>query len=362
MTVAGLLRSPRLRRELPLLGVTVLVAETLLILGISASRNWTQPALLVGLGLDILLISALLIVWPIRREGGVRPLSLTVPKAVRAVGLGVAVAALGMRWLGLPLKALAALAASAELLLAGLVMLALARVALKRGHGDLWARVREQLSPALPRPVLELALLEFRLMGAAFATLFRRPLPEVPKDAFTTTQRGTYGLMIGALAVVSVMEMAAVHALLVVYLPGRPLVHALLGTVHVYGILWLLGDRRLMLASWHRVEDDALALNLGLRFQARIPYERISRIVFLRDDRERRSVQPRRGRNPRATPLESANVHLCLDRPLSFTTYFGIRRPVEHLDLYVDQPEAFIAALAARTGFGAESGKGSDAK
>jgi hypothetical protein len=86
---------------------------------------------------------------------------------------------------------------------------------------------------------------------------------------------------------------------------------------------------------------------LGLRFQARISLSAITTARVLRTDVDRRAVQPRKGRNPRVTPFDPPNVHLCLSGAIRYTTYFGLQRMARHIDLYVDEPDAFVAALTS---------------
>lgn len=87
----------------------------------------------------------------------------------------------------------------------------------------------------------------------------------------------------------------------------------------------------------------------GLRCSARIPYALITRALPLRSDMDRHRVRPPRRRDSaRVTPLDPPNVHLCLEAQVEVSTLFGLRRRVQHFNLFVDRPDAFLAALESQ--------------
>jgi hypothetical protein len=356
----------RLWRMLPAVAISVIVAETLIMTRLSASRGG-EPLLIAGLIVDALLLTVLGIALPIRRQGGLRDSALTLAGAIRSTVIGIVAGALALRLLGLPMGGLATLAVAAEVVLLGAVLVALLRAAKAaraspragagpmRGEGIVWDEASRHLRSALPAVVVDWALLEVRLLSAALAALLRRPLPPVPQGAFTTTRRSSSVQVVAVLVGVSVVELAAAHVLLAHFLPGLGVgPHAVIAAVHVWGVLWLLGDLRMCASTSHRIVGDTLVLELGLRFRAHVPLARILRVLPLRTDAERRSVQPPKGMrpsaNPRATPFDPPNVHLCLEAPVGYTGLLGRERSFAHLDLYVDAPEAFIATLRERKG------------
>jgi hypothetical protein len=183
--------------------------------------------------------------------------------------------------------------------------------------------------------------------------LLRQPLrtPESSSTVFVPMRESRSGWFLPFIALATLVEGAAVHVLLYVLVPGSGWVQAGLIALNVYGLLWLMGERRLLWQSAHRLEAQALELELGMRFSASIPYAKVTRVLPLRTDAERRSVQnPKGPKNPRATPLDEPNVHLCLSEPVTYTTFFGLTRQAQHLDLFVERPEAFLAALSERMG------------
>ncbi len=346
--------SPRLldargpSRRAVLLGVLALiVVEVTGITSLALQRDLPHAVHLAVVADVVLLVAAAL--W---LGGGPRTLGLTAGRALRSVGVGVVLFSLATRAAGVGSGsvllgvALAAEATVAAVVLAGLVK------ALRR-PGDTWARLRQELRERLPTPVAEMAFMEVRLLGAALASLLRRPsrVPTSSATVYVPMAASRSEWFVPFLVIATVVEGGAVHLLLYLLVPGSGWLQGLLLAVHGYGVLWLVGDRRLMGQSAHRLKADALELELGLRFAASIPYAQVERVLPLHTDAERRSVQPRRGRrNPQVTPLDAPNVHLCLREPVRYTTLLGLKRSTAHLDLFVERPEEFLAALTGRTG------------
>ncbi|HZH75340.1 MAG TPA: hypothetical protein VEY88_04860, partial [Archangium sp.] len=283
--------------------------------------------------------------------GGPKVAGLSAGKALRGAVVGVVLFSVSLRVVGVPTSdMLLGLAVAAEAALAAVVLMGLVRAL--RQPGDTWVRLRETLRERLPAPVAEVAFGEVRLMSAVVAALLRRPLlaPESSPTVFVPMAASRTEWMIPVVTLAMVVEGTAVHLLLYSLGARSEWLHGVLLALNVYTVLWLVGDRRLMRQSAHRLESEALELSLGLRFSARIPYEKLARVLPLRTEAERRSVQPRGGKkNPAVTPFEEPNVHLCLHEPVRATLFFGITRQVEHLDLFVERPEEFIAALVERT-------------
>ncbi|MCU1281257.1 MAG: hypothetical protein JWM53_4803, partial [bacterium] len=50
----------------------------------------------------------------------------------------------------------------------------------------------------------------------------------------------------------------------------------------------------------------------------------------------------------RVTPLDSPNVELQLRAPATLIGSFGIARSAARVQLFVDEPDAFVAAITAR--------------
>lgn len=153
---------------------------------------------------------------------------------------------------------------------------------------------------------------------------------------FTTTRTSRIHMIVVMVIVVSLFEMPALHLLL---LRARWWVHAAIVVANVYGIVWLWRDRRAMQRSAHTLGGDALAIHLGARWRGAIPYATIAAV---------RRVDRRAPDALRVSPSDTPNVELALRAPATLTSYYGIRRASARIQLFVDEPDAFVAALAAR--------------
>jgi hypothetical protein len=323
----------------------VMVLETAVVL-LSALRSPPTLVLSAALAADLVLLAAFAL-WA---SGGVRRLGLSGSKGLRAAALGVLIFSAVTRALELPSQGLLLpLALAAEATLACVVLLSLVRV-LRQG-GDLWGEVQRRLITVLPQPVANFVTTELRLLHAAAQSLLRHPLraPKPSATVFSPMAASSSGWFMPFILIVSMMELPAAHVLLHALAPGHLWGHVLLLGIHVYGVLWLVGERRLMWSSAHRLEEEALVLHLGMRFSARIPYSLIIRALPLRFDLDRGRVRtPKGSGSAQVTPFDPPNVHLCLDADVEATTFFGLRRRIRHLDLFVDRPEVFLAELEAR--------------
>lgn len=316
----------------------VLAAEAVLVSCFALRRPESRGPLQVGLAADCVLLAALGVAFAARRAGGLRALGLT-PARVLNLAIGAAVAfLLALKVAGVPGDGwLAAVAAGVEVAIIGSVV-----VAVRQG-----ASLEKAIAERLPPGVRELFGGELRVLWAAVGPLFGRRRVR-PAGWFSTLERSGSGFVVPTALMLCAAELGAVHAFIALKWPRAWAAHAAVLGLTVYSVLWLLGDRRAMRETGHRVEGSSLVLELGLRFQAEVPLARVCRVVRLRTDEERRRVQPRSGkRHPRVTPFDPVNLHLCFREPVQARRLFGLKAAVQHLDLYVDDPDAFAAALVA---------------
>jgi hypothetical protein len=329
-----------------LVGAVALIVAEVVAVTLLSMRLEVPRLVHLAAAADVVLFTAAAL-WLV---GGPKAVGLSAGKVLRCAVVGVVLFSVGLRVAGVPASGtLLGLALAAEAALAVVVLVGLARAV--RQPGDTWARLREALRSSLPAPLAEVVFGEVRLVSAMVEALLRRPLraPASSPTVFVPMAASRTGWLIPVVIIAMAVEGSAVHLLLYGLGVRAEWLHGLLLALNVYTVLWLVGDRRLMRQSAHRLEPQALELSLGLRFRASIPYEKLARALALRTDAERRSVQPRQGaKNPRVTPFEEPNVHLCLREPVRASLLFGITRQVEHLDLFVERPEEFIAALAGR--------------
>jgi hypothetical protein len=323
------------------LAFVAMAAELALVL--PRSFGSTHPgALASAVAADL----AILLGYAAWSSGGQPLLTRSLRRVGRGVLWGALALELGAHLLGLPSPGLRRGTVVLELV----VQLALVWAIVQAARGaSFWGELAHALEAALPAPVAAAVVFELRLLYAGGCALLGRggALPEPSPDRFVPMRASRSGWVLPFVAIVSVIELAALHALVHARWPGHPLAHVVLVALHLYGLIWLAGDRWWMKRTAHRIEGGVLRLELGLRFSAEVPLGSIARARRMSSDAERAAVR-RRTRVVQVTPLDAPNVHLCLAGPVAYRGFFGRRGQMEHLDLFVDRPDELLAAIAAR--------------
>lgn len=153
---------------------------------------------------------------------------------------------------------------------------------------------------------------------------------------FSTTRQSRIHMVVTMVIVVTLFEMPALHLLL---LRSGFWVHAAIVAANLWAIVWLLGDRRKMVRSAHTLCSAALEIHLGDRWRGSIPYAQIDGARRI-DRGDKRAL--------RISPSDPPNVELWLRAPATLASYYGIKRSSARLQLFVDEPDAFVAAVEKR--------------
>src|SRR5205823_13106530 len=143
-------------------------------------------------------------------------------------------------------------------------------------------------------------------------------------EGFTTYKRAGWIAIYFALAIVIVGEGIPLHFVL----PRGWAIASLV--LHVYTLLWLLGDLRAMQLRPITVSDKTLHLRIGLKWEADIPLSEIESVELTH-----------RAEGRKLAVLGSPNIVLRLSEPIEFRGLFGIRRMERVVSLQVDEPTKF---------------------
>ena len=302
------------------LAVIALVPLDVILCGWLAVRRHAVAMVYAAPAIDAALLAGGVLFLVGKRAGGLRALGLTPRRLARLGAIALAAAGLSARLIGLPrTRQLFGAAAIAEL-----AMVAAIALGFKRGLGGV-----------LPERVLALGRAELALWPAAWRALSQRPIP-VEERLLTVTRRSRWPQLVTMLVVVSLFEMMALHALLHA---ASLEAHLALAAVHLYGVVWLLADLRLLGEGGVRISDEDVEVKLGLRATAHIPREAIC--AARRSDGSKRRAPGVQ----RLTPVDAPNVELELARPIEITRALGLRRAATRVQLYVDEPERLLALL-----------------
>lgn len=187
--------------------------------------------------------------------------------------------------------------------------------------------------------------------------LLRKPQPGPQRAApagmtFGYLGQGAYrtGVAIALFCLFVEIPLDAAIVPLLVKDPGAArMLHALMFVSCLSSLVWVLGDRRLVGAGLHVLDDDGLHLRIGARTHGTIP-----RAAIAACERLNEPVQVwcrHRGIAPIdvvvASPLDKPNTVLILhdDCPVRLTHWGVPRERLACVFLYVDRPDALAAAL-----------------
>lgn len=227
------------------------------------------------------------------------------------------------------------LAAPVELALIWLAVSSVRRAVQARSASDAATALRTGLSDALgDSPVARAVATELAILWYALFSWGRRAAP----GGFTAYKRAGWVAIYAALALACAGEAIPLHFL---FRRFGPLAAALSVTVHVYTVLWLVGDLRALVLRPIRIEGRSLLLRIGLRWEADVPLDAIASI-----DREPSAKGLKLG------VLGSPNLVLRLRAPMQLHGPFGIRKTSDTLLLQVDDPDALVRAVSGSTGSG----------
>lgn len=286
----------------------VLVAESVAL----ASRGFPMHPALFRAAVIFDLCTVLPFAWwlLVVRPGQARPRTIA-----RVAVLAIAVCALlfgrEVRLLGVPI----------ELALIYIAYTSVRNALRARKADDAATALRRGLSDALGDNAAARAVAaEFSVFWYAVLS-WGRPAPA----GFTAYKRAGWAAIYFALAVCVVGEGLPLHFVLP---PAWAMVSLVL---HVYTLLWLLGDLRAMKLRPITVSDGVLHLRIGLKWEADIPLDQIE--VSSKPEGRKLSV------------IGSPNVVLRFRQPQELHGPFGIRKIETAVSLQVDEPEALLRAI-----------------
>jgi hypothetical protein len=205
----------------------------------------------------------------------------------------------------------------------------------------------------LPPEVVGLVRLDHALRRGFMQWLLRKARSAAPAgEAFGYLERGAYrtGVAIALLFIFVEVPLDAAAVPLLVKDPGiRQVLHALMFVSCLSGFAWVMGDRWLVGAGRHVLDDEGLHLRTGARTTGVIPRAAIAACERL--DEPAPEWCRRHGIAPLAalvaSPLDKPNTVLILNenRPVRLAHWGVQREGLACVFLYVDRPDALAAAL-----------------
>ncbi len=321
------------------LALSVLAVEFLVVSSAAfrAGNPWLPVAVAVDLALGLPLLAYVLLVRSKRAPGLV-----VVPAGIAGILIAEWLlpsdrqGALAVLELVLPLLEV--------ILLVALVLRLRAIVAAHRRHRRVETygsdALRLALSERLPPSLAAIVSAEITLLTLGLAGWFRRGRPSTDRERVFTAHRASgYRELLIVCAFLVPVELVVAHLLVM----RADVVAAWIVTgLGVYGVLWLAGDFHAMRVEPTIVDDAHVHVRLGLRWRARIAREDLVAVG-------RHQPDGADGDTVEIVPVGGPNVWMTARRPVEARGLFGITRRGRHVALHVDEPDAFLAHLAAPT-------------
>jgi hypothetical protein len=318
-----------------------MAAVTTLILRLfAADLRWgPRPAWLVALGVSLVLLAVrIAVLAAAARHGEMRWSRLLLPAIFLVEGLGIWWEGGGHVW------QVARFATAIALELA-LVVLAIHHL-WRAPHSDELPedRLARPLERLLPPRAARLIALELVVLGLALRFIvggWRRPLPA----GFTYHREAVLRML---LPVLPLMAAADVVLLELVILPHaarwlRIVVHVLA----IYGVLWMIGLWASFRGRPHRIHAGRAMLHRGLLRHVEVSLDRIASIGVMPSFSDDWKLRAYRKGAIRIDISGPTILDLRLRAPVRPIGVLGRGPASDHLLVAVDDPTAFIAALAA---------------
>lgn len=185
-----------------------------------------------------------------------------------------------------------------------------------------------------------------------YHVLFRwgRPKESVVVQEFTYHRNSMYVFFFLAIVHEQLLELVAFHYLLVDKLPASIL--TLTHAIHLYTIVYLIGDYNLVRRGRVRLSDGQIDINVGLRQSIRFHLDQIRdiRLVSSTEQLEASSLVMRVAATPRwfrsmIGVEDTVTCEITLAQPTYRIGLLGMKKRVSHIHLSLDDAALFVQAV-----------------
>jgi len=303
---------------------------------VAISTLAASPLVAAGITIDLTLTAALMVYLLAVRPGHLPPVTIA---AVVVAGAGLA------RWqLGhvLGAETIGLLGGGFELALIAIVATRIVPASrgmrAARGAGlSLLGVLEDTLARAgLPRRVAAIGAAEMAIVAYALGG-WRRP--RRAGGMFTVHVEKGWSLYAGTFVFLVGVEAAALHLPLAAHWPTVAWIATALSA---YTAVWILGDALALRHTGVRVDAHGLRIDIGTRWRAEVPWDRIARV-------ERIDGTPEAAPGLVDVSILGANVLVETTEPVEVRGPFGVRKKATRIAMSVDGVEAFIARVHDRS-------------
>lgn len=122
--------------------------------------------------------------------------------------------------------------------------------------------------------------------------------------------------------------------------------------LHMYMVIWLLGDYNALRHSVFTLDDHSIHFQIGLRKSVHVPFDCIESITVVRtssEDMKQETDSFHAEACPRIDPdmglADTPQFELHLKNPVVSTGMFGRKKTIQKVYVHVDEPQTFIQAV-----------------
>ena len=198
--------------------------------------------------------------------------------------------------------------------------------------------IEQGLGNVGPLLVAELDMLRFAVLG----WWERVPAPAAGTAAFGSHRESGFGALLGVACFGLLIESAALHLLVRLW---SPVAAGWLLVADAYALLLFVAHGHAVRLQPTVLTADALLVRVGFFWQLAVPRAALQTAEALQGDF---AADPETLNLARPL-LTAPNLMLTFATPVVVTGSYGIRRPARRLALYLDQPQAFLAAAGHST-------------
>ncbi len=206
-------------------------------------------------------------------------------------------------------------------------------------HSDFFTSVKEACTGIVPPKMVYPIAMEVAIIYYGIWTWRKKP---VSKNEFTYHKKSGLVALLCALIMVVAVETVVLHILLE---DVSNVLAWIITALSIYTGLQLLGMVKSMPRRYMQIQEDGVFLPQGVMGEAFIPYDQIESLEFswqdFEDTDDLRRLSPLGG-------MARHNVILHCHVPQTIHGLYGIKKTAKSLALFVDDKQAFKAAIDQR--------------
>ena len=202
---------------------------------------------------------------------------------------------------------------------------------------------------------------ELRILTGFVQALLLRPLRHPPdRSVYRILPDSQYKTFFPLIVFGLVLEAPMVHLLISwIWEPSfaRHMTQFVLLFFNVYGLLWIIGDYRLLKDAWVEIGESTLEFEVSVRWKGSIPFESVAKVEpYSYETKNPLFTAPGEKIAPAPVdetfigvlPGERLTLTLIFKEPVPLTTMFGVQRTFRKAHLLASQGHELMAEISRK--------------